>query len=132
MSSRSVVAGLLFALLAISELNADDRPQLGAIEQRGGPVSQDVKLPPLELTNAQRELVRKELLLKHNEVESRLFAMILNLYCLRLVLYSLDSNTDRGVTYDGISKTISHDLDHHDRHGNRDRVLSLRAKIKID
>ena len=76
MSSRSVVAGILFALLAISELNADDRPQLGAIEQRGGPVSQDVKLPPLELTNAQRELVRKELLLKHNEVESRLFAMI--------------------------------------------------------
>ena len=81
MSSRSVVAGLLFALLAISELNAVDSPQLGAIEQRGGPVSQDVKLPPLELTNAQRELVRKELLLKHNEVESRLFAMILNLSC---------------------------------------------------
>ena len=131
MSSRFVVAGLLLALLA-SELGADDRPQPGAVEQRGGPVSQDVKLPPLELTNAQRELVRKELLLKHNEVESRLFAMILNLYCLRLVLYSLDSNTDRGVTYDGISKTISHDLDHHDRHGHRDRVLSLRAKIKID
>jgi hypothetical protein len=49
---------------------------------------------------------------------------------LRLVLYSLDSNTDRGVTYDGISKTISHDLDHHDRHGHRDRVLSLRAKLQ--
>ena len=58
---------LLFALLAISELDADDRPQPGAVEQRGGPVSQDVKLlPPLELTNAERELVRKELLLKHN------------------------------------------------------------------
>ena len=73
MSSRFVVASLLFALLAISELDADDRPQPGAVEQRGGPVSQDVKLlPPLELTNAERELVRKELLLKHNEVESRL------------------------------------------------------------
>ena len=72
MSSRFVVAALLFALLAISELDADDRPQPGAVEQRGGPVSQDVKLPPLELTNAQRELVRRELLLKHNEVESRL------------------------------------------------------------
>jgi hypothetical protein len=58
----------LFALLAISELDADDRPQPGAVEQRGGPVSQDVKLRPLELTNAERELVRKELLLKHNEV----------------------------------------------------------------
>jgi hypothetical protein len=45
MSYRFVV---LFALLAISELDADDRPQPGAVEQRGGPVSQDVKLPPLE------------------------------------------------------------------------------------
>jgi hypothetical protein len=60
MSSRSVAAILLFALLGISELDADDRPQPGAVEQHGGPVSQDVKLPPLELTNAQRELVRKE------------------------------------------------------------------------
>jgi hypothetical protein len=68
MSSRFVVAGLLFALLAITELDADDRPQPGAVEQRGGPV----KLPPLELTSAQRELVRKELLLKHDEVEARL------------------------------------------------------------
>ena len=65
MSSRFVVVGLLFALLAVRELDADDRPQPGAVEQLGGPVSQDVKLPPLELTNAQRELVRKELLLKH-------------------------------------------------------------------
>jgi uncharacterized protein DUF1236 len=72
MSSRYVVIGLLFALFAISKLDAEDRPQPGAVEQRGGPVSQDVKLPPLELTNEQRELVRKELLLKHNEVESRL------------------------------------------------------------
>jgi hypothetical protein len=47
MSSRFVVAGLSLALLA-SELGADDRPQPGAVEQRGGPVSQDVKLPPLE------------------------------------------------------------------------------------
>jgi hypothetical protein len=72
MSSRSVAAVLLFALLGIGELDADDRPQPGAVEQHGGPVSQDVKLPPLELTNAQRELVRKELLPKHTEVESRL------------------------------------------------------------
>jgi hypothetical protein len=72
MSSRFVVASLLFALLGISKLDADDRPQPGAVEQHGGPVPQDVKLPPLELTNGQRELVRKELLLKHNEVESRL------------------------------------------------------------
>ncbi|MGA7347887.1 MAG: hypothetical protein WBY01_20405, partial [Pseudolabrys sp.] len=28
------------------------------------------------------------------------------------------------------SKTLSHDLDHHDRHGHRDRVLSLRAKLR--
>ena len=50
---------------------------------------------------------------------------------LRLVLYSFDSNTDRGVTYDGISKTISRDLDHPDRHGHRDRVLPLRADPRI-
>jgi hypothetical protein len=72
MSSRFVVAGLLFTLLAISGPSADDRPQPGAVEQLGGPVSQDAKPPPLELTNAQRELVRKELLLKHNEVEFQL------------------------------------------------------------
>ena len=58
MSSRFVGAGLLFALLAISKLDADDRPQPGAVEQHGGPVSQDVKLPPLELTNAQREKMK--------------------------------------------------------------------------
>jgi hypothetical protein len=52
MSSRLVVAGLLFALLAISGLGADERRQPGAVEQRGGPVSQDAKPPPLELTNA--------------------------------------------------------------------------------
>ena len=69
MSSRFVVAGLLFALLVISDLNADDRPQPGAVEQLGGPISQGVKLPPLELTNTHRELV---LLLKHDEVEPRL------------------------------------------------------------
>ena len=69
---------------------------------------------------------------EHNQRKfDSLFAMMLNLYCWRLVLYSLDSNTDRGVTY-GISKTLSYDLDHHDRHGHRDRVLSLRANIKID
>ena len=56
-----------------------------------------------------------------------LFAMKLNLYCWRLVLYSLDSNADRGLRM-GIPKTISHGLDHHDRHGHRDRVLSLRAR----
>jgi hypothetical protein len=72
MSSRFVVLGIMFTLLAISELDADDRPQRGAVEQSGGPVSQAIKLPPLELTNGQRELVRKELLLKHTEVESRL------------------------------------------------------------
>ena len=69
---------------------------------------------------------------EHNQRKfDSLFAMMLNLYCWRLVLYSLDSNTDRGVTYDGISKTISHDLDHHDRHGHRDRVLSLRTKLEL-
>jgi hypothetical protein len=71
-SSRFAVASLLFALLAIGGLGADERPQPGAVEQRGGPVSQDAKPPPLELTNAQRELVRQALLLKHNEVEFQL------------------------------------------------------------
>ena len=55
--------------------------------------------------------------------------MMLNLYCWRLVLYSFDLNTDRGLRM-RISKTLSHDLDHHDRHGHRDRVLSLRAKLR--
>jgi hypothetical protein len=41
---------------------------------------------------------------EHNQRKfDSLFAMKLNLYCWRLMLYSLDSNTDRGVTY-GISK----------------------------
>jgi hypothetical protein len=42
MSSRFVVASLLFALLGISKLDADDRPQPGAVEQQGGAVSQEV------------------------------------------------------------------------------------------
>ena len=35
-------------------------------------MSQDVKLPPLHLTNAQREQVRKAVLTKHSNVEFRL------------------------------------------------------------
>ncbi|MGA8626113.1 MAG: hypothetical protein WB686_15450 [Pseudolabrys sp.] len=35
---------------------------------------------------------------EHNQRKfDSLFAMMLNLYCWRLVLYSFDSNTDRGL-----------------------------------
>jgi hypothetical protein len=41
-------------------------------EQQGGAVSQNVKLPALHLTNAQREQVRKAVLSNHKDVEFQL------------------------------------------------------------
>ena len=68
---------------------------------------------------------------EHNQRKfDSLFAMTLNfIACAWCFIVSIRIR-DRGVTYDGISKTLSHDLDHHDRHGHRDRVLPLRAKIE--
>jgi hypothetical protein len=73
MSSRFIVAGALSALLAAGGASAgENQPSAGAVEQHGGPVSQDVKLPALNLTDAQREQVRKAVLTRHSEVEFQL------------------------------------------------------------
>jgi hypothetical protein len=67
-----VSAGVVLAL-AIYGAHADENQHSpGAVEQQGGAVSQNVKLPALHLTNAQREQVRKAVLSKHSDVEFRL------------------------------------------------------------
>ena len=50
MSYRFVFVGALLALLAVNGIRAgDNRSQQGAVDQRGGPVSQNVKLPALRV-----------------------------------------------------------------------------------
>jgi len=72
MFPRFVSAGVVLAL-AIYGAHADENQHSpGAVEQQGGAVSQNVKLPALHLTNAQREQVRKAVLSKHSDVEFRL------------------------------------------------------------
>jgi len=82
MSSRFVFVGAVLAL-AMCGAHADENQHspgaveqhggaVSQVEQHGGAVSQDVKLPPLHLTNAQREQVRKAVLTKHSNVEFRL------------------------------------------------------------
>jgi hypothetical protein len=72
MLSRFVFAGAVLAL-AICGAQADENQHSpGAVEQHGGAVSQNVKLPALHLTNAQRAQVRKAVLTKHSDVEFQL------------------------------------------------------------
>jgi len=73
MSSRFIFGIALSALLVTGGgLAEEDRHSAGAVEQSGGAVSQDVKLPVLNLSNAQREQIRKGVLARHSEIEFRL------------------------------------------------------------
>jgi hypothetical protein len=73
MSSRFIFGIALSALLVTGGAPAEEnRHSAGAVEQSGGAVSQDVKLPALNLSNAQREQIRKAVLTRHSEVEFRL------------------------------------------------------------
>src|SRR5262245_65836859 len=72
MSSRFVFVGAVLALAMCGAHADENQHSPGAVEQHGGAVSQDVKLPPLHLINAQREQVRKAVLTKHSNVEFRL------------------------------------------------------------
>src|SRR5262245_57511174 len=72
MFPRFVSAGVVLALAIYGAHVDENQHSPGAVEQQGGAVSQNVKLPALHLTNAQREQVRKAVLSKHSDVEFRL------------------------------------------------------------
>jgi len=67
-----IVAGTALALLVVA-LPAAAAEQSGAVALSSGmKVSQNPKLPKLNLTNAQREQIRKGVLTEHTEVEFQL------------------------------------------------------------
>src|SRR5262245_39601298 len=75
MPHQFVFASALLTLLFTSSLCAEEvRQQPGAVEQHGGDVPQNVKLPPLDLTDAQREQVRKAVLTEHSDIQFQLAA----------------------------------------------------------
>lgn len=69
----TLAAAALIAAAAFIQIAPAESPHMqGAVMQQGGAVPQNPTLPQLNLSNPQREQIRKAVLTEHNEVEFQL------------------------------------------------------------
>jgi hypothetical protein len=70
---RAAAVAMLAVTAAATSAHSQNRNQSGAVELTGrGPVSQNPKLPDLNLNNTQRETIRRAVLTQHTDAEFRL------------------------------------------------------------
>jgi hypothetical protein len=105
-SSHTFVLCAAMLMAVPSGTFAADRTA-GAVEQTGGNmVPQTLKLPPLKLTSAQREHVRRILLTKHAEVEFRLKAA----KSAKDFIPQVGAKLPTGVKPDGLPSELTQDI----------------------